>query len=157
MRVFRHNERHLDIVSQLFEKKLKRANDQPIFATKRDLLCFAAVLGYEVQRKGTIEAKAVDFVDPRPFENSQEAMNLLYLLGLAVTKDADALRDEDDDKLVSIFEEYADGGLATLKEWMAETPTDPDGDRAILVALQKHGYLTVKNESVEHLTADVEF
>lgn len=157
MRVFRHNERHVDIVSQLFEKKLKRANDQPIFATKRDLLCFAAVLGYEVQRKGRIEPKAVDFVDPRPFENSQEAMNLLYLLGLAETKDADALRDENDDKLVSIFEEYADGGLATLKEWMAETPTDPDGDTAILVALQKHGYLTVKNESAESVVADVEF
>ena len=105
MRVFRHNERHLDIVSQLFERKLKRANDQPIFATKRDLLCFAAVLGYEVQRRGIIEAKAVDFVDPRPFENSQEAMNLLHLLGLAVTKDADALRDDNDDKLVSIFED----------------------------------------------------
>lgn len=157
MRVFRHNERHQHIVSHLFEKKLRKANDQPMFATKRDLLCFAAVLGYEMQRKGAMEAKAIDFVDPRPFENSQEAMNLLYLLGLAVTKDGDSLRDENDDKLVSIFEEYADGGLAVLKEWMAETPTDPDGDRAILVALQKHGFLSVKNESAESVVADVEF
>ena len=70
---------------------------------------------------------------------------------------AGLLRDENDDKLVSIFEEYADGGLAVLKEWITETPTDPDGDRAILVALQKHGFLSVKNESAESVVADVEF
>lgn len=154
---FRLNHRYEPLVELLCDKRLKKANDQPIFATKRDLLCFAAVLGFEKDKKGPIEAKAVEFVNSRPFENSPEAMNLLYLIGLAVTKDADALREESDDTLVEIFEQYADGGLSLLQEWLAETPSDPHGDRAILEALKKHGYLGVATEPTENVVADVEF
>ena len=157
MRTFRHNHRHETLVDLLYGKPLKKANNQPIFATKRDLLCFAAVLGFERERKGIIEARAIDFVDSRPFENSEEAMNLFYLVGLAETKDADALREEFEDKLVNIFEEYADGGLTVLKEWLAETPSDPNGDRAILAALRKYGYLGIVDEPAEDVTAEVEF
>jgi dnd system-associated protein 4 len=157
VRTFRHNHRFEPLVDLLYGKPLKKANNQPIFATKRDLLCFAAVLGFEEDRHGPIEAKAVDFVDSRPFENSQEAMNLLYLIGLAVTKDADALREENEEKLVEIFEQFADGGLSVIQEWLAETPSDPHGDRAILEALKKHGYLGLTDEPAEDVVADVEF
>jgi len=157
MRIFRHNASHNDLVDLLYGTPLKKANDQPIFATKRDLLCFAAVLGFEVKRRGEIRAKATDFVDGRPFENSQEAMNLLYLIGLAETKDADCLRDEKEDDLVSIFEDYADGGLETIREWLRETPSDSHGDRAIIEALKRHGFLTSTEESAESVAAEVEF
>lgn len=157
MRTFRLNQRYEPLVDLLYGKPLKKANNQPIFATKRDLLCFAAVLGFETEKKGKIEAKAVEFVDSRPFENSQEAMNLLYLVGLAVTKDADVLKEENEEKLVDIFEQYADGGLSVMEEWLTETPSDPHGDRAILEALKKHGYLGVTDEPAEDVVADVEF
>ncbi|MDG7001118.1 MAG: hypothetical protein JRN15_18645 [Nitrososphaerota archaeon] len=157
MRTFRHNQRYEPLVDLLYGKPLKKANNQPIFATKRDLLCFAAVLGFDREKKGPIEAKAVEFVDSRPFENSQEAMNLMYLIGLAVTKDVDSLREENEEKLVEIFEQYADGGLSILQEWLAETPSDPHGDRAILEALKKHGYLSTTGEPAEDVVADVEF
>jgi dnd system-associated protein 4 len=157
MRTFRLNQRYEPLVDLLYGKPLKKANNQPIFATKRDLLCFVAVLGFESEKKGKIEAKAVEFVDSRPFENSQEAMNLLYLVGLAVTKDADVLKEENEERLVDIFEQYADGGLSVLQEWLADTPSDPHGDRAILEALKKHGYLGVTDEPAEDVVADVEF
>lgn len=156
MRTFRHNSGHDGLVLLLFGTPHKRAR-QPIFVTKRDLLCFAAVLGFEIGKRGNIGQNPTDFVDPRPFENSQEAMNLLYLIGLAETKDVDCLREENEDRLVEIFEEYADTGLSTLQEWLRETPSDPHGDRAIIEALKNHGYLSSARESTEEIVAEVEF
>lgn len=156
MRTFRHNSVHDGLVHLLFDTPHKRAN-QPIFVTKRDLLCFSAVLGFEVGTRGKIAQKPSDFVDPRPFENSQEAMNLLYLIGLAETKDVDCLREENEDALVEIFEEYADTGLKTIQEWLRETPSDAQGDRAIIEALKAHGFLSPGGDSTEEVVAEVEF
>lgn len=156
MRTFRHNSSHDAIVQLLYGTVHKKAG-QPIFVTKRDLLCFAAVLGFEGQRRNPIREKPNEFVDSRPFENSREAMQLLYLIGLAETKDVDCLRVENEDSLVTIFEEYADGGLSTLEDWLLETPSDPHGDRAIVDALNRHGFLTPTATSPEDTVAKVEF
>lgn len=156
MRTFRHNSSHDATVQLLYGTVHKKAG-QPIFVTKRDLLCFAAVLGFEEKRRNPISEKPTEFVDSRPFENSREAMQLLYLIGLAETKDVDCLRVENEDGLVSIFEEYADGGLSTLEDWLLETPSDPNGDRAIVNALNRHGFLTSTFASPEEIVAKVEF
>jgi dnd system-associated protein 4 len=156
MRVFRSNSSHDAIIQLLYGTPHKKAG-QPIFVTKRDLLCFAAVLGFEGNRRNKILEKPSDFVDPRPFENSQEAMHLLYLVALAVTKDVDCLREDSEEELVTIFEEYADGGLCILEEWLRETPSDPHGDRAIIEALTKHGFLSSSGDSIESVVAEVEF
>ncbi len=156
MRTFRHNSSHDAIVQLLYGTVHKKAG-QPIFVTKRDLLCFAAVLGFEGQRRNAIREKPTEFVDSRPFENSREAMQLLYLIGLAETKDVDCLRVENEDSLVTIFEEYADGGLSTLEDWLLETPSDPHGDRAIVDALNRHDFLTPTAISPEDTVAKVEF
>jgi hypothetical protein len=84
-------------------------------------------------------------------------MNMQYLLGLAVTKDVDCLREDNEEQLVTIFEEYADGGLCTLEDWLRETPSDPHGDRAIIEALKTHGFLKPSEESIEAVVAEVTF
>jgi dnd system-associated protein 4 len=156
MRLFRNNSSHDPIIQLLYGTPHKKAG-QPIFITKRDLLCFAAVLGFEGNRRNKLQDNLSDFVDPRPFENSQEAMQLLYLLGLAETKDVDCLREENEEDLVTIFEEYADGGLCTLEDWLRETPSDPHGDRAIIEALKTHGFLAPSEVSIEAVVAEVTF
>jgi dnd system-associated protein 4 len=156
VRTFRNNSSHDALIQLLFGTPHKKAG-QAIFVTKRDLLCFAAVLGFEGNRRNKIVEKPSEFVDPRPFENSQEAMNLLFLVGLAVTKDADCLREDREEELVTIFEEYADGGLCTIEEWLRETPSDPYGDRAFIDALKRHGFLIPTGDSVEAVVAEVEF
>jgi dnd system-associated protein 4 len=156
MRGFRNNQSHDLIIGLLYGTTHKNAG-QPIFVTKRELLCFAAVLGFEGNRRNKILDKPTDFVDSRNFENSQDATNLLYLIGLAVTKDVDCLREEKEEELVTIFEEFADGGLCTLEEWLRETPSDPHGDRAIIEALKRHGFLAPPDEPIEAVVAEVEF
>jgi dnd system-associated protein 4 len=156
MRGFHNNPSHDALIELLYGTTHKKAG-QPLFVTKRDLLCFAAVLGFEGNRRNKIQEKPTEFVDARPFENSQEAMHLLYLIGLAVTKDVDCLREEKEEELVSMFEEFADGGLCTLEEWLRETPSDPLGDRAIIEALRAHGFLASPEEQIEAVVAEVEF
>jgi dnd system-associated protein 4 len=156
LRIFRNNSSHDALIELLYGTTHKKAG-QPLFVTKRDLLCFAAVLGFEGNRRNKILEKPTDFVDPRNFENSQEAMNLLYLIGLAVTKDVDSLREDKEEELVAIFEEFADGGLCTVEEWLRDTPSDPNGDRAIVEALKTHGFLAPPEEPIEAVVAEVEF
>ena len=99
----------------------------------------------------------VPFVDGRIFENEPQSPELMYLIGLAETKDVDCLREEKEDDLVSLFEEYADGGLDVLAEWLKETSSDPFGDRAILEALKRHGHLELQDKPPEAVAAEIEF
>ena len=48
----------------------------------REVMCFAAVLGYESDRKRKLKEKTFE-IDSRNFMNSQQAQDLLYLVALA--------------------------------------------------------------------------
>ena len=155
MRNIRRSSRHNATVDTLAEAK-HREGGQSIFPTLRDLLCFSAVLGYQVERKSAL-TDPVPFVDGRIFENEPQSPELMFLIGLAETKDVDCLREENEDDLVSLFEMYADGGLDVLAEWLKDTPSDPSGDRAILEALKRHGYLELQDKPPEAVAAEIEF
>jgi dnd system-associated protein 4 len=106
----------------------------------RELVCFAAVLGFEHATRKPLHGKTLE-IDARIFGNSPAAVDTLYLVALATERNADILRDENVDKMVSIFEEYAEGGFQVLGGWLREKPEDVNGDRAILAALAKYGFL----------------
>ena len=155
MRNIRRSSRHNATIDTLAESRQGGAG-QPIFPTLRDLLSFSAVLGYQMERKSEL-VDAVPFVDGRIFENEPQAPELMFLIGLAETKDVDCLREENEDELVSLFEKYSDGGLDVLAEWLKETPSDPSGDRAILEALKRHGYLDLQDKPPEAVAAEIDF
>ncbi len=156
MRSIRRPERHEDLVRRLAEEphpKSKRA----LFPTMRDLLCFAAVVGYEEGVRTPLGSGATKEIDGRIFENSPPAVDLIYLLALADTKNADILQDSREDEMVRIFEEYAATGLGVIESWTKETPNDSDGDQAILQAMRKGGYLGVGGQPVTKLLDEVQF
>lgn len=138
MRNIKRNENHEDLVRQLTE-----ATDagRPVFPTMRELMCFAAVLGYENKKRMKLGNKTHD-IDARIWERSQQAMDLVYLIALVDQQDGEILRDEREDDALGIFEEYANGGLDVLAGWMKEKPDDLNGDRAILAALSSYGFLS---------------
>jgi len=118
-----------------------------IFDSMRTLVCFAAVLGFEYGKRTKLEADYFEAVDGRIFENSVLAQDLLYLIALASEKNADILRDENEERMITVFEEYAQGGLEILEGWLREKPEDTAGDRAILSALHKYDFLSVDEAS----------
>lgn len=115
-----------------------------IFPTMWELLCFAAVLGFEYEKRIELKGNLLPFVDGRIFSDKPLAMDLLYLIALASEKNADILRDEE--PMLKIFEEYAYGGLEILQGWLREKPEDSNGDKAILEALHKYNFLAVRDD-----------
>jgi len=139
MRSIRRSDEYEDLVRRLADEAHPDAG-KSIFPTMRELMCFAAVLGFQEEQRVPLTGKTHE-IDYRIWQSNDFAIDLLYLIPLAAERNLDLLRPESDDRLVEIFEEFVNGGLAIIQSWMNETPEDPHGDRALLNALHKHGYL----------------
>lgn len=157
MRNIRRLAAHDDLCRQLGQTAHPKTGT-PLFRTFRELACFAAMLGFEQGRPKKLDGPTDLFVDARIFESSETAVDVVYLLGLAATKDPDVLLDTDAarDKLSALFEEYAAGGLEILAEWLAAEPSDPNGDLAVLTAIKRGGYLD-DAKTVEDALGQIDF
>lgn len=130
-------------------------SNKSIFPTLRELMVFAAVLGFEKDMKHPLQGKVID-LESRPFESSSQTMDLLYLIAIAHTKDVDILRENREDEMLTVFEEYANGGFEVLAEWLKKKPDDINGDKAILAALSMDGFLA-EEPNMDKVIIDVEF
>lgn len=142
MRNIRRLARHAD-VCELLARTSHPHTGNSIFGTFRELACFAALLGFQEGRTAEMDGASELLVDARIFENNDQALDVLYLVGLAATRDRNILRSDDGnaERLVSEFERYMSGGLDVLAEWLNHDPSDPDGDRAIVSGLHRAGLL----------------
>lgn len=154
MRGIKRSKQFEPLIRQLAETNHPEAG-RPVFPTMRELMCFAAVLGFEKQRKKPLEQVTLE-IDGRTFENHQQSLDLIYLIALADAKDAEILREENEDKALEIFEQYAEGGFEIISSWLAAKPEDENGDQAILMALAKEGFLELARD-VDSATADISF
>ncbi len=136
--VYRDN-RHDTLVKRLAGDINHPLMKTSLFPFIRELLCFAALVGYAEGEK-TALSKTTSEIPGRVFENSDEAQDIIYLLALVEKRDADILRNEREAEAISIFEQYANGGLDVISRWISEDPGDPYGDHAIIQAMQKYGY-----------------
>ncbi len=132
---------HEDMVQRLATLKLPGA-ERTLFPTIRELLCFAALLGYSENRRLPLDpAAGTEDVSYQQFERG-DAEDLIYLIALAETKNAEILKDGEESRCAEIFEEYANGGLQILGDAMRRSGGEYP-DRDILELLQKGGYLNV--------------
>lgn len=114
-----------------------------IFPTIREVLCFAAMLGFQIGRRLRVPADNTAIgLDGRLFAEHPDTMDTVYLIALASARDMAVLKEDHEEQVLTTFEEYAAGGLAELDSWLRETPSDTDGDTAIFNALRRNGFLT---------------
>lgn len=123
-------------------KRIQRANDKEeiikslmsdqvgVFKEIWKLLLFAAQVG--VRNDKRLSLKAVDAgkgIDQSTFGNCPAWPGVLYLMTLAETQKSDCLSgtEKAEDDRVSVFQEYANGGLEILREFFAGRPLDLDG------------------------------
>jgi len=156
MRTIKRNSSFDQIVRRLADAA-HPTTKQPIFPTFRDLLCFSAVLGFETGTQLKLDPKSDDFVDGRVFVKDDLSMDLLYVIALAKKRDVEIVREENEDTMVQIFEQYANGGLQVLSDWLKEHPEDPDGDKALLAALVSKGFLENEEKPLHQVAAEVNF
>ncbi len=93
--------------------------ENPVFKEIWRLLMFAAALGYKQKRRIPLGATDTGKAFPQQyFSNSPVWPGFQYLLALSEIEDASILSggDEADDQRITIFEEYANGGLELIEE-----------------------------------------
>ena len=123
----------------LASQKLADA-DRPLFPTIRELLCFAALLGYSEGRRVPLDrSQGVEDVSYQQFERG-DAEDLIYLIALADSRDPEILKDGEEGRCAEIFEEYANGGFGVLKDLILRTGGE-NPNRDILELLRARGYL----------------
>jgi dnd system-associated protein 4 len=152
MRAIKRDDDYEDIVKALGERP-HPDNRQPVFGTMRDVLVFAAAVGYSQNKSKPLGKKTSD-IPFRIFESKPELVEFMYLLALASSKDKDIVQasTENDDKIATIFEQYANGGLELISEWLHENPKDVYGVETLISVLQRD-YLSAI-ERVPELTGD---
>ena len=123
-------------------KRIQRANDKEeiiksllsdqvgVFKEIWKLLLFAAQVG--MRNDTRLPLKGVDAgkgVDQSTFGNCPAWPGVLYLMTLAETQNSNCLSGsaEAEDERVSVFQEYANGGLEILRDFFAGRPLDLDG------------------------------
>jgi dnd system-associated protein 4 len=123
-------------------KRIQRANDKEeiiksllsdqvgVFKEIWKLLLFAAQVGMRNDKR--LPLKGVDAgkgVDQSTFGNCPAWPGLLYLMALAETQNSNCLSGsaEAEDDRVSVFQEYANGGLEITREFFSGRPLDLDG------------------------------
>ncbi|ABQ26657.1 DNA phosphorothioation-associated protein 4 [Geotalea uraniireducens] len=123
-------------------KRIQRANDKEeiiktlmsdqvgVFKEIWKLLLFAAQVGMRNDKR--LPLKAVDAgkgIDQSTFGNCPAWPGVLYLMTLAETQNSNCLSGsaEAEDDRVSVFQEYANGGLEILRDFFTGRPLDLDG------------------------------
>lgn len=158
MRSIRKDDKYKDVILRLAERADKDGPNEgrTLFPTMRELLCFAAALGFQTKRRIPI-GNEVSEVDWRVWERSPSALEMLYMIGLADRQDVGVLHPDREEQLITIFEEYASGGLETLSEWLLADAGDSYGDRAILAGMRRHGLMGDGIKPVDQALRDLKF
>ncbi|MBZ0259257.1 MAG: DNA phosphorothioation-associated protein 4 [Hyphomicrobiales bacterium] len=127
------------IVQQLAGQPLP-GTDRRLFPTIRELLCFAALLGFSESRRIPLDrSEGVEDISYQQFERG-DAENLIFLIALADTHDINVLREDNEIQCAAIFEEYANGGLAIIKDSLIRSGGEYP-DRALMALLRERKYL----------------
>lgn len=135
---------HEDMVQKLAMQKLPGSN-RTLFPTIRELLCFAALLGYSEERRLPLDKeKGVEDISYQQFERG-DAEDLIYLIALAETRDPEILKDGEESRCTEIFEEYVNGGLQIIHEAMLRGGGEYP-DRDIMELLKDRNYLNIDDE-----------
>ncbi len=131
---------HEELVQRLSMQNIP-GSDRKLFPTIRELLCFAALLGFSEQRRIPLDrSQGVEDISYQQFEREPGAEDLLWVIAVAETGDVEVLREGEEIRCAEIFEEYANGGLGLIKDFMLRNGGEYP-DRALMALLKEKNYL----------------
>ena len=128
-----------------------------LFSTLRDALGFAATLGYREGRRLKFDKNfGKEDLQPSVYVNAPDAIDLIFMIGLAECQSTDILKLENEKECINIFEEYANGGLALITEWLELYP-DIDVEHAIFKGLTAIGFRAPDGDSEQSPIKDPDY
>ena len=147
--------RSKSIDKSIVEPLARQAGVVTPFATIRELLCFAAMLGFAMDKRKKIPPGEVEDVARQQFEDN-DSDDYIYLIGVAASGSLEILKDGNEEELRTIFEEYAQGGLDIIAAWMSQY-NDPKGFQAIVRGLYQNGFIDQETIQPEELLESLQF
>ena len=108
-----------------------------LFDTLREAMGFSAALGYREKRRLPLDIKEGKEDIQQGLYMMNEAVDLVFAIALAADKTIDVLKPENEKECIKIFEEYANGGLHLMQEWL-DLYSDIDVEEAIWRGLSDH-------------------
>jgi len=156
MRPIYRSKEHKKLIDTLRDRDPKTGEN--VFTTIKDLQCYAAMLGFQMNRREPFDRKtdAIEDIQWATFDDGK-CPSYIYLIALAETGNVSVLRYDIENSdtggysedMVKIFEEYANGGFHVLQSWLDKTPGDPYGASAVIQGLKKEGFLKKKETGSE--------
>ena len=148
----RRSYRFKPIVELLIHEVNKVTNNDGLFGTIKDLMTIAALIAYEkgldpVPIDSVKGEKPHEIVAKNEWENDWKNLSKIFALAVAVEGDTDVVRQENEGRVIDIFEGYSTAGLLYLEEKLNKS-SDPYGDKAILDILDDIGVFNLEEESV---------
>lgn len=131
-------------------------NGRRIFPYNKDLMVFAALVGFTKKRTEKVAADGISII--LETYASDEKDTFIYLLALVTQKDGVCLKDENLAESVKIFEGYCNAGLGIIQMWLDENPGDPEGIETLIEKIYEQICLNeqedLKNVSNEEIVPD---
>jgi dnd system-associated protein 4 len=120
------------------EQLIKRlASDEGPFSTLAEVLTFAAGLGYAEGRREEFSGSG-DQIDFDVFQRLG-VEGFIEMLAAAVHEDVGILSRERADERLTVFEEFANGGLEVLQSRLAQSKADLDSLLSIVLERESEG------------------
>jgi len=120
----RRNRKYEPLVEKLCSRKSSYSN-RPVFEFNKDLMVFAAVVGYSNNFKESLDPDSIQIT--LGTYSSDEKDGYIYLLALLEEKNVNILKENNVLEAVKIFEDYCNGGLSIINTWLADNPGDIEG------------------------------
>ena len=131
-------------------ERLSTADSNGIFRYHKDLMVFAAMVGYSAGKSTNVSPQNVSITLETYSSDNKDAF--LYLIALMEKKDPNCLKDQNLAESVKIFEGYCDAGLGIIQSWLEDNPADPSGIETILTKVYEKTCLNAaSNENNEDL------
>lgn len=138
--------RHFERIYEMLAKPTSDRSPR-VFGTIKELLCFAAFLGFAQDRRVPFEKSDIlDDIQEQIFAKDDDALRAILLIGLAHAGTIDIFHPDRTDELVRAFEEYANGGMEIIAQWIDDHPTDLSGHDAIIRGLREKELLPAARE-----------
>ncbi|MBH3456452.1 hypothetical protein I5Q41_17360 [Pseudomonas monteilii] len=119
----KRNRKYEGVVDKLCGRK-NPYTGKPLFNYNKDLMVFAAMVGYTHGVKEELEPEGIQIV--LHTYATDEKDGFIYLIALLEKQEAICLKDDNIVDSVKYFELYCNGGLSIIKQWLDDNPGDAD-------------------------------
>lgn len=149
------DEKYSVLSDRLVKNPVKASGGQTIFPSYRELIVFAAMIGFHFGKSSPVSTRAFE-IPQRVFE-SNDSDAYVYLCALQDQKSGEIFREQNDNECWRIFESYANSGLEIIDNWLIDSPADIDGVETILNKMKNVAAEIIKAEEIPPNLDNMEF